>query len=503
MKTLVIAGLFSIMAFSNVKCQSWSWIKGLGFSHSDYERSIIKKTNSGNLVIAYTSRPGESESSDLVFCDQNGAVVWQRHYSALLINDIYVDALQNIYFAGSFKDTLDFGMEHIASGGGYDAVLGSIDANGTITNLKTFGTEESERALSVTVHNNEIFATGGFMKQLNVDGIVLTADGNSEVWVLKLNQNYEAVKGFSTDSSGKAHGVKIHTTANGSVYVLGNATDGFINFKGKKIYISEEGHFLAKFDSELKVQWVNAVVPHFMEGVMEPYILSDKNQNIILLQSTGGTLGSTHDVVVKKIGINGDTLWISAMIPVNRPAFMDIDSKENVWVAGTDNLMDGTSKFSVAAVSPAGYVDQVIANPNVKHAIRGFVLKSDDSFYLAGDCAGGSEPAGFSCTTEGNARFIALVSKAFAESVEENNFEIASAIFPNPCPGKFNIQLSENVADEKIRCCVYDISGHCVQTTYGGGSRTFTVDLAEKEKGIYFIELNSGRTKTLHKILLY
>jgi PKD repeat protein len=76
------------------------------------------------------------------------------------------------------------------------------------------------------------------------------------------------------------------------------------------------------------------------------------------------------------------------------------------------------------------------------------------------------------------------------------------SIFPNPTNGQLTIHNSNtNIGTAEMK--VVNVMGQSVMTqNYSDFSGTHFVDMSELSNGLYFIEINSGDSKTVHRIML-
>ena len=83
--------------------------------------------------------------------------------------------------------------------------------------------------------------------------------------------------------------------------------------------------------------------------------------------------------------------------------------------------------------------------------------------------------------------------------------DIGLNIFPNPNTGEFTLQLNKEMLnqvrhDRKI--CVYDVLGNCVLKQQINNSEIQQIDLSNTAKGIYIVEINTGREKINKKVVV-
>lgn len=79
------------------------------------------------------------------------------------------------------------------------------------------------------------------------------------------------------------------------------------------------------------------------------------------------------------------------------------------------------------------------------------------------------------------------------ETMEEPNF----TVFPNPSSGAFTLQLQKQ---GKAVICVYDLLGNCILDRMQMQGLTETIDLTNKAKGLYFIEVKIDNKKLAAKV---
>jgi hypothetical protein len=95
------------------------------------------------------------------------------------------------------------------------------------------------------------------------------------------------------------------------------------------------------------------------------------------------------------------------------------------------------------------------------------------------------------------------IEGAETESIEVQAIEEVT-LFPNPSNGNFTVSvLSDNEADVTI--AVYDITSKAILSeTFNStkGENSFNLDLQGRAKGIYFVEVKHGETKTIKKLIV-
>ncbi len=98
-----------------------------------------------------------------------------------------IDSSNNLYLAGSFKNTLTIGPFSKSSEGDFDLFAAKVLANGSVSFLKSFGSEYLDKNTSMVVNNKgEIFLSGYFSQTGNFEGIQKLNNGIYDIYIMKL-----------------------------------------------------------------------------------------------------------------------------------------------------------------------------------------------------------------------------------------------------------------------------------------------------------------------------
>ena len=481
--------------------QSWEWLKPLGYTDSVFSGSNLKRSSTGNLLITYFSETGAVLKSDLAFCNSTGDTLWKKEFPNLAIHDTYIDSVDNIYFAGSFINTLNINGTIINSYGDKDAIIGILDSNGNYLKHVAFGTDTSETAYSIDVYHHQVFATGTYRKSFSLDGLSFTGNGKQNIFMLKLDSNLVALKKFQTSQdsiTGNAFAYKIGVGKNDSVYFYGGSY-GIMKFDSTYIYSSCQ--VLAKFSNDLELGWAKQIACY---GYYLPSFCFDSHKNLIMTYYANGGGGWSLELEVHKFDPEWNMIWMKT-VPVCITGYLDVDDSDNVWIAGVhSNEFVSPPRFSVVKLSPSGMLTQVIYDTTIAHGLHGFAVKKNNDFYIIGNCMMGSYLGAYTCSPQGSG-FLAHYGSDGLSNIHSYVSPEKFQVFPNPAQGRFTLQLNNELQkniQQGAMIYIYDQLGNCILRQKLSNSSTQQFDISKLAKGNYFIEVETEKERIAKKLIL-
>jgi len=251
-----------------------AWSKRYGSSgHHQYAQHVAADPQGNVLVTGHfrgTIDFGGGALSDIsnffedIFIaklDGAGNHVWSKRYGDINNEEsqsIATDAQGNIYVAGGFQKTVNFGGGAlVAEDGGFNAFVVKLSPAGDQVWAKSYGdTVAEQRALGITADKDgNVYVVGSFQGSIDLGGGALTAEaGKQQAYVAKLSPTgaYLWAKAYGTDA---AAAIDVQVDANGNVYALGNFK-GIITLGGSEFSAGNaENVFLVKLDKDGKHVW--------------------------------------------------------------------------------------------------------------------------------------------------------------------------------------------------------------------------------------------------------
>lgn len=222
----------------------------------------------------------------------SGNFIWLKTFEAVdgeRDNRIAVDMFDNVYVAGGYWGTKQFGSQTMVSNGGTDIFVIKFDSSGTQQWVKSAGGVLDDRANSIIVDiYGDLYITGEFRDRFAFGNDSINNNGSPggrDIFVAKMTQagNWVWAKKAGSNS-GSERGNRISGNSKGNLFVTGEIMD---NAKfGNGITLSTNGGgvqiFVASIDTSGKWKWALTA-----DGISEDRgnaIVADNNCN---LYSTG------------------------------------------------------------------------------------------------------------------------------------------------------------------------------------------------------------------------
>jgi hypothetical protein len=327
---------------------------------------------------------------------------WARGAGGILNDwgwDVAMDINGNAYFTGCFADVATFGTITLTSAGDYDVFVAKLNVNGAWQWAKSAGGTgfDWSRSIAVDKEGNS-YITGRFTNNATFGDIVLTGQGDFNVFVAKLNANgawsWAVSGGGSTDE-----GWAIELDADKNPYVTGHF-QGPVSF-GNTNLTCEGGDdvFVAKLSTAGTWQWATdsggnsldrgqgiAVQPNgnsYITGYFEGLVTFGN----ISLSSQGN-----KDVFITKLSPDGIWQWAKSGGGTGKDQGYSIAMDENSILSISGDFDEDTAIFRNTTLTSHGRTDVFVANLNTDGAWRwvtsGGGSGYDDGYGVAMDMDG-------------------------------------------------------------------------------------------------------------------
>jgi hypothetical protein len=182
-----------------------------------------------------------------------GGSFWSRRYGDAAFqypNSIVADAASNVYFAGEFYGSLNFGGGNLTSAGANDVFLAKLNFAGNYLWAQRYGDASSQfgPVLALDAAGN-VYITGEFMGTINLGGgnFVNPEIGTTDVFLARLTAAGVHVwsQAFGSTSTTTADDLMIDP--NGGLYLTGDFGNA-VNFGCGALTSRRSDPFVARFD---------------------------------------------------------------------------------------------------------------------------------------------------------------------------------------------------------------------------------------------------------------
>ncbi|BDS13117.1 DUF7619 domain-containing protein [Aureispira anguillae] len=324
--------------------------------------------------------------ADIFFAklDLNGNLSWVKHIIGndfLTASAIDVDNNGNVYIGGAFQGTADFdpgpGTANMtpAVPSSYESFAAKYDANGHLVWAKSYGGYTSDELNDLTVDNNgNVLATGYFNTTADFDPGVgtyhLTSEGNSDIYILKLDTNGNFVWASSLGTNSDDQGLALVTDAANNVYITGMAKLTLHDIDPGPGMHPVFGHggeecFLLKLDAAGNFSWgkviggpnddkgismaIDAFDNIYLSGIfqdsMEVIVGLDTNKLHVFSQGI-----YDDDGFILKLNTSGDIIWGKSV----GAHVAHTDSENNICIDNKANVYLASSFWGPSSFTPLG-----------------------------------------------------------------------------------------------------------------------------------------------------
>ena len=377
----LVNSILCILTFlsTQLNAQTYQWAHG--FTSNFYgDANKIKSDGSGNYYIAgnFSSGPIDFDPSASSFTltgstsNANGFVAKYNAsgtfslalmFSATtasgscFINDIAIDAAQNIYATGYYTGSVDFDPTATTtistSSGAKNVFIAKLNANGTLAWVQSIGGAGDDVGYSIALDAGGNLLTGGTFNGSNIDfnagaGTNSLTSTAADGYLLKLNANTGAyVNVIKIGDVGSDNVKHIKTDASNNVYI-GGGFSSTAAFSGIS-YAGGVDAYVAKYNSSLALSWAKGVGSINNEAFGEVELdasgnvyfcgnfsgSSDFDPSVSVLTFTTSS-ATDYDGYILKLDNTGNLIWARQLGATGNcmPQSVNVDAVGNVYTSG-------------------------------------------------------------------------------------------------------------------------------------------------------------------------
>ncbi len=282
---------------------NWLWVKSAGGVDPDYGWGIAVDA-AANVYLTghfwYTATFGattltSTSVSDIFIAklDSSGNWLWARQCGGGVYGDyplsIKVDILSNVYLAGCFEGTTDFGSTSLTSAGYSDIFVAKLNSAGTWLWAKRAGGSNGDYAYGLALDASaNAYLTGYYWYSTAFGTTNLTSSYSSDTFVAKLNSNGNWLWAKNTVGVSCGFGIAVDSASN--VYVAGEFWFSDTFGTTTLTCVGSSDIFAAKLDSNGNWLWAKQAGGASNDWVDMGYgIALDGANNILLAGYFAGT----------------------------------------------------------------------------------------------------------------------------------------------------------------------------------------------------------------------
>ncbi len=519
---------------TSLHAQTFQWANAYGGTGGESLNGLVSDTNS-KLYISGTYENSINLGANtltsigqqdlyLAQLDDLGQAIWAVRAGSTEDDEnaglaMYNDAL---YIAGSYWDTADFGNLSISRTQGSNSALylARYDSNGNAIWAKSIDGSGIKKVEDIQVDDEgNIYLTGYFGGTLFTSTPNLSANGNTNFFLLKYNENGDLLWAKQTGDSGDIRGSSLDTDAAGNVYV-GGRFQGDISFAGEFIPGNglDNDIFLLKYDTNGNEQWIKEG-----GGVFEDVcnaIIADKDGNTYLTGYFSGVLrwglvelvaqGFDDNLVLAKHDANGNLIWAKSVGGEGDAYGQSLAlSGTQLFLGGHfrgENNFDNSTltadaiRFDVfiSELDTAGNFQWIRQAGNTEFdLLECLTIQPNTGLIAGGNFDNNTIFDNLSLSSSGGYDAYLVAIADFPLSVFNTSFYQQINIYPNPVETHFYIHLKEAAIME-----IFDLQGRLVQSLRISDSDGKTqINIERLPTGAYFFVLNTSSEKQVGRFV--
>jgi hypothetical protein len=507
--------------------QNFGWVKSASWSESDICDDLCTDEQ-GNIYAAghfwSLSREPKPAGNFIRKYNSLGDIIvskvfyWDTTFRCML-ESIYADKLGDFYVSGRFEGKLSIEGKIYNAQTNWDGFIAKFSSTGNLIWLRAFShaSNRLQTGLDITGHSNGIYLSGVFIlsyggqvkkNSLPIRGCTLQGTAESTYFISKLDGEGNCIWAKSIEGRVSSFAA-LDVDALENVYINGNfkgtiKMDTFnltsTTYRGS----FTTNFFLAKINPEGKFIWVKGVGGGITDKSEDLYV--DKSGNSYLTGSVFDTAyfdtirvtATNTDYFVAKYDSSGKCLWALTRGSSNDNYGYTIsaDAEGNSYVGSNLRFItkyDKDGKWVWDLPLSGAVAKQSCTDSKGNLVIAGHLYDTVATFgdILLGNVSGGDF-------------FVASarVSEPTAVSFpQEKQGDIR--LYPNPASGSFFISMGEELQSQGLSIKVYNpLGGQVYECRYENCRGPLQVSLGERARGVYFVELLTGKGRVVKKLVL-
>ena len=284
---------------------------------------------------------------------------------------VKTDSENNVYMAGSFSSTINFGEDSLTSNGTTDIFLVKFNSDEEVVWATSFGSSTDDNVYEIVIDSDDnVIVSGFYSGTLQIGETVLETASDSEVLVAKFLSTGEFVWANNsvgtTASENLSYGITMDSS--GDFIITGEYEDTILFGDSSLTSIGSNDIFVAKISSEGSWMWGQTGGSNSSYDAGED-VICDENDNIFIVghyrhDATFGEIEvpetGTVCIFTAKLNSAGDWQWVSYAggSSIDMGFGITINSNNDLYIAG---MFKNSATFGDINITGNGNYDAFVA----------------------------------------------------------------------------------------------------------------------------------------------
>lgn len=527
---------------------NYAWAKKAGGTGTEEGKAIVADGHGNVFVGGYYKATATFGSLPAITAvanhdafvakyDSLGNALWVRSIGGGDIDEVYgvsTDTMGNVFAIGVYGTSLTAETTTLTAAGSIDLFVAKYTPAGGLSWIKSLGSTNSDYGYAIEADaNGNSFVVGKFNTSTNLGGVSLTAVGQDDIFIARLDSTGAVIwaKNAGSTSSDFAKGVSLD--AAGNIYLTGNFSGTATFFGTPNVALTTTGQwdvFVAKYDPSGNALWAKKGGGSNHDHGLG--IDTDENGNSVVTgyyQSTSAvfngvtlTNSGNWESFVARFNTSGTQTWAKkfggaqydyaygAHVDKNREVFITGGFSATV-AFGTYTMTSTNSAIEdlfIAKLDTAGTVLWAMkAGAPANEYTWGNAISSDQfgGVYTTGSfegtatfgtislsSAGGDETYGediFVCKID-----QAAITTGLAQAGRTNQI----SVYPTITSDVITIKATQSVRAVRL----FDSMGREFALPGEFNAKTVEVRLSGKPQGVYFVHVTTEAGTHVQKLIL-
>ena len=453
-----------------------------------------------------------------------------------LASAVATDAFGNVFVTGYFTGTTSvFGTATLTNtnAGFGDMFLAKYNSSGSFLWAKSTGGTDWDIAQALaTDPNGDVYIAGGFSMSVNFGTGTVTSGGLMDVFLGKYDQGGNELWAWGSGGANNYLANGVVTDAAGKIYIAGGFASASLTFGTNVLLNAGVGFpdiFFAKFDGTGNPIWSTReggpdndhAVWVSDEHFGEIYITGHYHSATFVADTSALYNAGMGDVFVMKYDTAGNVKWAKSHGGMDNDFALGLssDASGNAYVSGmftSPSISFGSFILTNSSANEDAFITKYDSAGNVIWAVstggagndyaNSVCISSAGNLFATGSFE--SVSVNFGTNTLTNADNTGNTPDLFLAKLDvltgENNFIESEqiSIYPNPSNGIFNLSVNHIDSETMKRVSVCNVLGEEIYNGEIGTSANRQIDISNQPKGIYFVKIISETRISSGKIAI-